>query len=201
MATRLQPVRLQTVDPTADTWTHIGGLVMLQTTRRIRARNLALAVLLLAAISSRAAEAGEGDWAPEIELPGPQVELFLSSLFANSVSEGSLGVRGAFFLGKRFALEGSVARIADSRVDLWLLDVSAKYYVKPEGRTRIYFAGGPGLFLSDELDANEPTLHLGFGAEFGGRKFYFRPELRGRFLAEDVDANFGDLALGFGWRF
>ncbi len=167
----------------------------------VRSRRIAFAVLWAVAISGVPARAQEDDWAPEVELPKPQVELFLSSLFANSVSEGSFGVRGSFHLRKRFALEGSLGRIADSRVDLWLLDVSAKYYVKPEGRARVYFAGGPGLFLSDELDANEPTLNLGFGAEFGGRGFYFRPELRGRFLAEDVDANFGDLALGFGRRF
>ncbi len=165
--------------------------------------SIAVAVLALAlVIPGAVVRAEEDDWAPEVELPGPQVELFLSSLFANNVSEGSFGLRGAFHLGKRFALEGSLGRIADDRVDLWLLDVSAKVYVKPQGRARIYFTAGPGLFFSDELDADEPLLHLGFGAEFSfGRNFYLRPELRGRFFAEDVDANFGDLALGFGWRF
>ncbi len=159
-------------------------------------------VILVFAFPGTAARAQEDDWAPQVELPGPQVELFLSALFANSVSEGSFGVRGTFHLRKRFALEGSLSRIADSRVDLWLIDLSAKYYVKDQGRARVYLTGGPGLFLSDELDVNEPLLHLGFGAEFGfGRSFYLRPELRGRFLAEDVDANFGDLTLGFGWRF
>ena len=162
-----------------------------------------VAVLALAlAIPGTPARADEDEWAPPTDRPGPQFELFLSSLFASSLSEGSFGLRGAFHLSKRFALEGSLSRIADSRVDLWILDVSAKYYVKHRGRARVYFAGGPGLFLSDDLDADELILHLGLGAEFGfGRKFYLRPELRGRFLAEEVDANFGDLALGFGWRF
>ncbi len=167
----------------------------------VRSPRLAFFLLLAVVISDSPVRAEEDHWAPEVELPGPQSEIFLSSLFANSISEGSFGVRGSFHLRRRFALEGSLGRIADSRVDLWLLDVSAKYYVKAEGGARIYLTGGPGLFLSDELDASEPILHLGFGAEFGKGKFYFRPELRGRFLAEDVDANFGDLALGFGWRF
>ena len=163
---------------------------------------LLVSVLALAlAVAGRSAAAEDGR-DPEVERPGPQVELHVSSLFANSVSEGSFGVRAAFHLRRRFALEGSLSRVADSRVDLWLLDLSAKYYLKRQGRARVYLAAGPGLFLSDDLDADEPSLHLGFGAEFGlGRKLYFRPELRGRFLAEDVDANFGDLALGFGWRF
>ncbi len=160
---------------------------------------LALVSLLVLGLPG-VARADEDDWAREQERPGPQAEAFLSVLFANSVSEGSFGARGSIFWHPRFALEGSLTRISDDRVDLWLVDVSAKYYLKPQGRTRIYLAGGPGVFLSDDLDADEPTVHAAFGAEFG-RKFYFRPELRYRFFAEDADANFGDLAVGFGWRF
>ncbi len=158
-------------------------------------------VLVLSVPAASAQTDPPGAWWDE--RPGPQLELFLSSLFASSATDGSLGLRGAFHLSRRFALEGSLSRIADDDVDLWLADVSAKYYYKNGERTGLYLLGGPGLFLSDELDADEPMLHFGLGAEIGfGRRFYLRPELRGRWFADDVDAvNIGDLSVGFGWRF
>ncbi len=159
---------------------------------------LALALL----IPGTVARAEEDEWVPPTERPGPQLELFFSALFANSVSEGSFGLRGSFHLGKRFALEGSLSRLADSRVDIFMADLSAKFYLKPRGRTRVYLAGGPGAIFSNDFVAGGLMLHLGFGAEFSlGRKFYIRPELRGKWFAEEVDTSFGDLALGFGWRF
>jgi hypothetical protein len=160
-------------------------------------------LLTLVLAAAGVARAGEDDWAREKERPGPQAELFLSALFASGVTEGSFGLRGSTFLRPRFALEGSLSRFTDDDVNIWLLDVSAKVYLKNRGRARVFLMAGPGLlaFHSDDEDASDPTLHLGFGAEFGRGKFYFRPEVRYRFLAEGVDANFGDLAFGFGWRF
>ncbi len=172
---------------------------MSQAYRRCILVSLMALILTFPGFFARAADDG---WAPPSDRPGPQVEIFFSSLFANSVSEGSFGLRGSFHLRKRFALEGSLSRIADSRVNIWIADMSAKYYLDHRGRARVYLVGGPVLFFSDDLDAGEFMLHLGLGAEFAlGSKFYLRPELRGRWLAENVDANFGDLALGFGWRF
>ncbi len=159
-------------------------------------------LLLILILATSAETAAADDWNLPSEIPGPQVEVYLSSLFANSVSEGSFGLRGSRFLTRRWALEGSAARIGDSNVDLWLVDASAKYYLRFRERTRLYLVGGPGLFYSSDLDADELFLHAGFGAEFAlGKRLYLRPELRGRFLAEDFDANFGELSLGLGWRF
>ena len=156
----------------------------------------------LLTLTTLAAPASADDWNLPSEIPGPQVEVYLSSLFANSASEGSFGLRGSRFLTRRWAVEGSVARVDDRDVDLWLLDASAKYYLRFRERTRLYLVGGPGLFYSSDLGAEELFLHTGFGSELNfGRKLYLRPELRWRFLAEDFDANFGELSLGLGWRF
>lgn len=132
-----------------------------------------------------------------------QVELFLSSVFANNITEGSFGLRGALQLRQRFHLEGSLSRLDDDRIDLFLVDLSAKYYLKDRGRTEVYLVAGPGLFYSSDLDADELMVHAGVGAEFSiGHRFYLRPELRGRWFVEQLDAvNIGDLSLGFGWRF
>lgn len=166
-------------------------------------RALAAATLALAAAAAAAGAQTDPLWEPREYDPEPRFELFLSSLFANSASEGSFGLRGSRHFKRRFALEGSLSRISDDRVDLWIADVSAKYYVRDRGKTGVYFVGGPGLFYSDDADADEVMVHLGFGAEFDiGKRLYFRPELRGRWFVENVDAvNILDLALGFGWRF
>ena len=91
---------------------------------------IVVAVLSLA-LATWGPVARADDWATAGDRPGPQFEIYLSSLFASSVSEGSFGLRGAFFLGKRFALEGSLSRIADSRVNVLLADVSAKALAGP----------------------------------------------------------------------
>ncbi|MEE8526581.1 MAG: outer membrane beta-barrel protein [Thermoanaerobaculia bacterium] len=131
----------------------------------------------------------------------PRVELFVSSLFATSATEGSFGLRGSLRVRNRFHVEASVSRL-NGRVDLFLIDFSAKYYLR-DRRTDLYLVAGPGLFYSSDLDADELMLHFGFGAEFTlGRRLYLRPEIRGRWLAEDLDAGtIGDLAVGLGWRF
>jgi len=162
--------------------------------------------LIFATLALAAATAGaqtEPPWKPGDDDREWQLELFLSSLFANSTSEGSFGLRGSRHLKRRFALEGALARISDDRIDLWLVDLSAKYYLRDRGRTGVYVVGGPGLFYSDEAGADEVMVHLGFGAEVGlGRRFYIRPELRGRWFVENVDSvNIADLSLGFGWKF
>ncbi len=161
---------------------------------------LIFATLALAAATAGAQTAAP--WKPGDDDRDWQLELFVSSLFANSASEGSFGLRGSRRLKRRFALEGALARISDDRIDLWIADVSAKYYARDGGRTDLYFVGGPGLFYSDEAGADELMVNLGFGAEVGGRRFYFRPELRGRWFVENLDEiNVFDLSLGFGWRF
>ncbi len=131
----------------------------------------------------------------------PRAEIFLSSLFADSADEGSFGLRGALRLRNRFHLESSISRL-DGGIDLFLVDLSAKYYIR-DGRTDLYLVAGPGIIYSSDLDADDLMLHFGFGAEFSlGRHLYLRPEIRGRWLAEDLDATtIGDLSLGLGWRF
>ena len=165
-------------------------------------RVLSLATLALAAAAAAGAQT-DAPWKPRAYDPEPRVELFLSSLFANSTSDGSFGLRGSRHLKRRFALEGSLSRIADDRIDLWLADVSAKYYLRDREESGVYVLAGPGIFYSADADADEVMVHLGLGAEFDvGRRFYLRPELRGRWFLENVDAvNILDLALGFGWRF
>ena len=103
----------------------------------------------------------------------------------------------------RLALEGGLSRITDDRVDLWIADVSAKYYLRDRERTGVYVLAGPGILYSSDADADEVMMHVGFGAEFGiGRRFYLRPELRGRWYVENVDDfNIIDLSLAFGWKF
>lgn len=133
----------------------------------------------------------------------PRAELFLSSLVAaGGVTDGSFGIRAAFRVRNRFHFEGSISRLHDDRVDLFLIDASAKYYLRDQ-RTDLYLVAGPGLFYSSDLEARELMLHFGFGAEFSlGRRLYLRPEIRGRWFARDLGAHTtGDLALGLGWRF
>ena len=131
-----------------------------------------------------------------------QVEIFVSSIFANSATDGSFGLRGAFQLKKRFHLEAGLSRIND-RADFLLADISAKYYLRDRERTDVFVLAGPGILYSSDLGSEEVMVHAGVGAEFSvGQRFYLRPELRGRWFVEDVDAvSIGDLSLGFGWRF
>lgn len=133
----------------------------------------------------------------------PRLELFVSSLFANSASEGSFGLRGAVHARGRFHFEGSLSRLDDNRVDLWMVDLSAKYYLRERERTAFYLVAGPGLFYSSDLDAEELMVHLGVGLEVAfGPHFYLRPELRGRWFTDHLgDSTVTDLSLGFGWRF
>lgn len=131
----------------------------------------------------------------------PRVELFLSSLFASSATEGSFGVRGSWHRNRRFALEGSLSRVAVS-IDIFLADFSAKYYLRDRAKTDVYVIGGPGAIWADAFDNTEATVHLGVGMEVNlSKRLYFRPELRGRWLVDAFDATtIGDLSLGLGWR-
>ena len=130
---------------------------------------------------------------------GPQLELFVSRFIEDGDETGNVGLRGSYPLTKRFAVEASVTRFVDFD-DLWMTDVSAKYYLKNSGRTGVYVAGGPGLIFGS--GASEVTAHLGLGLEIqAGRHMYVRPEVRGRALVEDLAANDVDVSLGLGWRF
>lgn len=173
----------------------------LHVVKRTSSLLLACAILLACASPSTAQDGSAGkDWYNPTQ--EPRLEIFLSSVFANSTSEGSFGIRGALPLKNRWHFEGSLSRIHDRNVDLWLVDLSAKYYLRDRDRTDIYLVAGPGVFYSSDLDANETTLHLGVGAEIAlGQRFYIRPELRGRWFTDRLgDSNFGDLSVGFGWR-
>ncbi len=134
----------------------------------------------------------------------PQFEIFVST-FASDVdlfggkSTGNAGLRGSYPLTKRFAVEGSVMKLGNYD-DLWMTDVSAKYYLKNSGRTGVYVAGGPGLIFGS--GASEATAHLGLGLEIQAtRHIYVRPEVRGVALMDNLDANDVDFSLGLGWRF
>ncbi len=159
----------------------------------------AFATLLTAASSTATGETGSDGFARE---PQRQIEIFLSSIFADSATEGSFGLRGAFRLKNRWHLEGGLSRL-NGRIDIFLVDLTAKYYLRDGERTDVFLLAGPGLFYSSDLDAEELMLHAGIGAEFSiRRQFYLRPELRGRWFTDNIDdLNIGDLSLGFGWRF
>lgn len=131
----------------------------------------------------------------------PRVEVFLSSLFASSATEGSFGVRGSWHLKRRFALEGSLSRLAVG-IDIFLADFSTKYYLRDRGRTDVYAVGGLGAIWADDFVNTETTLHLGIGLEVDlTKRLYFRPEIRSRWFARAIDGTvIGDLSLGLGWR-
>lgn len=169
-------------------------------------------VFALAALGISAASAEDASRFPRAERP--QFEVFVSALHTDIVgsvvtgerSGTGLGLRGSFHLGGRFALEGSVSKLENSFTfgDVWLADLSAKYYVKNRGRTAVYLVGGPGTMISSDFDAGETLLHLGLGLEIlVGDHLFVRPEVRGRWFTDYLrsDATLGDLALGFGWRF
>ncbi len=161
--------------------------------------------LVLAAFGLAAAHAQEG---PAIKgrvqvNDGPQFEIFVSTfeseLILGEKNTGNVGLRGSYPLSKRFAVEGSVRKLGNFD-DLWLTDVSAKYYLKNSGRTGVYVAGGPGLIFGSGV--SETTAHLGLGLEIqASRHIYVRPEVRGVALMDDFDANDVEFSLGLGWRF
>ena len=154
---------------------------------------------------AEAAESKSGDSTSGERARRVAVEIFASSLSEDGVSEESLGLRGSYFISERFAIEGNLSRFdINPDLEIWLLDVSAKFYLRPQSRAPLYFVGGPGkTFQSvDDLDDGPLNLHVGFGTEVSlSNKLYFRPELRARWVEDDFDTLGGDLSLGFGWTF
>ncbi len=154
-----------------------------------------LALLCAAASAARAAGKPPRDAAP-------QVELFASTLFLDDVSEGALGLRGGIALSTRWMLEGAFYRLTDDD-EIFLTDVSAKYYLRNKGRTGVYLLAGPELLWGGDVHREVYLMHAGFGAEFDlGRRLVLRPEYGARWLLEDIAAEtFHELSLGIGWRF
>ena len=140
------------------------------------------------------------DWLRHDEKP--RIELLLSSLFADSATEGSFGLRGSWPLKRKLGVESGLSRIASGGFNIFLLDFSAKYYLRDRRRTDFYLIGGPGAIFEGSLNGIEALVHFGFGWEIDiSRRLYFRPELRGRWVVEDIDGlTIGDLSLGLGWR-
>ncbi len=130
---------------------------------------------------------------------GPQLEVFASA-FDGASSETHFGLRGSYPIGKRFALEGSLSRFGD--FDVYLTDLSVKYYLKSRGRTGVYLLAGPGVAFDGGFKDSQATLHAGLGLEVVVSKhLYLRPEVRARSLTLDVNNVNADFALGVGWRF
>ncbi len=163
----------------------------------------ALAVLGLTAAHAQSDSGIRGNLIPE----GPQFEIFVSS-FASDIPTHNLlesrfeteaGVRGGYNFNNRFAVEGSLSK--SGNYDVWLTDVSAKYYIKNRGRVVAYALGGPGLIWGSDVPSDQMTVHLGLGLEIAaGRHLYVRPEVRGVALAKDLGANDALFSLGLGWR-
>lgn len=168
-----------------------------------RSATAVVSMLLALVFHTSAIEAQEDPFPQTLkEEAKPRVELFLSSLFANSATEGSFGIRGSWHRKRKLALEGSLSRIAAGSLDIFLIDFSAKYYLRDRRRTDVYLVGGPGAIFEGAFEGTEALVHFGIGLEVDlTRRLYLRPELRGRWFVEDVGrVNIGDLVLGLGWR-
>lgn len=163
------------------------------------------AAVSMAAVAALDVSAQGGRSTSAEEAPKASVELFASLFFDEDITEDNLGLRSSYFLSDRFALEGSLSRFDVGRdLELFILDFSAKYYLRPRSRSPLYFVAGPGKTFEDVGDLGDGPLflHVGFGAEVSlGRRLYLRPELRLRWIEDDFERSGGDLSLGFGWSF
>jgi hypothetical protein len=129
-------------------------------------------------------------------------ELFGSYLRRDSADDSGLGLRAGYRFTDRWAVEGTALRVNDSHDNIWLGDLSAKFYLKTGGRTELFALAGPGS-LRFPGGPSETTVHAGLGAEIAlGGRTYLRPEARARWIDEDFDIDpVLDYSLGFGWRF
>jgi len=128
-----------------------------------------------------------------------QIELFVSTLTARSVTEGGFGLRSAYRRSPRLAFEGSLSRAEE----IWLPDLSVKLSLRPNRRNDVYLVGGPGLLAINDFDDTVWMFHAGLGAQISlGKKLYLRPEVRGRWFVDGPDAvTVADVSVGLGWRF
>ena len=129
------------------------------------------------------------------------LELFGSYLRQSNADEEAVGLRAGYRFGSRWALKTSLSHLQVSEANLWLADLSAKAYLTPGRRAELYALAGAGGFRV--VGNDEPTVHVGLGAEVGlGRRSYLRPEVRARWIADALDVDpLYDYSLGIGFRF
>lgn len=161
---------------------------------------LALAlVLVLAAVPVAAQDARDARDARERF----QLELVASLIFGDDIEEDDFGLRGAYRPSDRWSFETRLSQAGSDSLDLWLVDVSARWHFDRRGRSRWYLSAGPGIVVEDFDDVFDPfwLIHVGIGTEIElTPNLFLRPELLAR-ANENFDTVAGDLNLGIGWRF
>lgn len=170
-----------------------------------RLRSTLVTLLAVAALTAPPASARELLPRPADGRPMFQIGIALSSLGAEGTGfeEQSLALRGSRNFGRRWALEGTLARFQAG--DVWLADLGAKLYLRDGRRADWFLSAGPSLihFGGDIAGGDTETLvHFGVGTEVAfGRRFYLRPEMRLRKFLDALDVTtLYELTLGFGWR-
>lgn len=132
-----------------------------------------------------------------------QLELVASLIFDDDLEEDDFGLRGAYRASDRWSFETRLTQAGGDSLDLWLVDVSARWHFDRRGRSRWYLSAGPGIVVEDFDDVFDPfwLFHVGIGTEIElTPKLFLRPELLAR-ANENFESLAGDLSLGIGWRF
>lgn len=144
----------------------------------------------------------------------PSIELYYGSDSFNSdfgdENENVYGLRGGFWLGERWGLEGSINRLDERDIDVNYVDFSARYSLIHNNRHRLFLLGGAGLFRVDvdrligDFSSDDFTLHVGLAYTFDlSEHFYLRPTVLGRWLDTrfDFDQYQTEVSGAIGLRF
>lgn len=136
------------------------------------------------------------------------LELVVGAFFATGAAEADVGVRGGVELGGRWSVEGGLSLVDVGAVELWRLDLSARYDVVRRNRYQLFVLAGPGVARTElgrgvrGRGGEDLTLHFGAGYRIGlGERFYLRPELRLRWIDSFGDSFQSEAWLAVGVRF
>lgn len=103
-------------------------------------------------------------------------ELFGAYDHRDGVGDEAAGARAGFRLTDRWGIEGTLSRLSDDGVEVWMADLSGKLYLGNAGRAGLFLLAGPGGIRVDGFE--ELTFHAGLGAEVPlGERVYLRPDV------------------------
>ncbi|MCP4663391.1 MAG: porin family protein [bacterium] len=173
-------------------------------------RTLLKAIALLLILLPSSALGNDRTFSLDAGLGG---DYLLEQGYASRSGEYSMGLRAAYSVSDRWAIEGGLSRTDDNDWgghSLYFVDFSARRSLRRTDRLDFFMLGGPGFFRlefdsapgNDLPSESSVAFHLGLGLEFDfSEHFYLRPDVRQRWLDEknlgDAFRFEGSLAVGF----